>query len=147
MVSWIISNPFLAAALACAVGAAVLALWFLVRRPGLTRATKLVLLAAIGILPLATAGTGNVAVPQVRRGRRLPHRLTVARPAPDAACRWRQALATERCDQGRRGSDTWKRVPCGEESNVTVPLCAATIPWTIERPSPVPPSLVVKNGS
>jgi cytochrome c-type protein NapC len=61
MVSWIISNPFLAAALACAVGAAVLVLWFLVRRPALTRATKLVLLAAIGILPLATAGTGNVA--------------------------------------------------------------------------------------
>ena len=61
MVSWIIANLFLAAALACATGAAVLALWFLIRRPALTRRTKLVLLAAIGVLPLVTAGTGNVA--------------------------------------------------------------------------------------
>jgi nitrate/TMAO reductase-like tetraheme cytochrome c subunit len=71
MVSWIISNPFLAAALVCAVGAAVLALWFLVRRPALTRATKLVLLAAIGILPLATAGTGNVAGYEATKTRRF----------------------------------------------------------------------------
>jgi cytochrome c-type protein NapC len=61
MVSWIIARPFLAAALACGAAAAVLALWFLIRRPALTHATKLVLLAAIGVLPLATAGTGNVA--------------------------------------------------------------------------------------
>ena len=61
MVSWIIARPFLAAALACGAAAAVLPLWFLIRRPALTHATKLVLLAAIGVLPLATAGTGNVA--------------------------------------------------------------------------------------
>jgi len=61
MASWIIANPFLAAALACAAGSAVLLLWFLQRRPALTRTTKLVLLAAIGVLPLATATTGNVA--------------------------------------------------------------------------------------
>jgi cytochrome c-type protein NapC len=61
MVSWIIANPFLAGALLCAASAAVLALWFLLRRPALTHTTKLVLLAAIGVLPLATAATGNVA--------------------------------------------------------------------------------------
>jgi nitrate/TMAO reductase-like tetraheme cytochrome c subunit len=61
MVSWIIAKPFLAGALLCAAAAAVLAVWFLLRRPALTRTTKLVLLAAIGVLPLATAATGNVA--------------------------------------------------------------------------------------
>ena len=61
MVSWIIAKPFLAGALLCAACAAVLALWFLLRRPALTRTTKLVLLAAIGVLPLAAAATGNVA--------------------------------------------------------------------------------------
>src|ERR1700753_518454 len=61
MVSWISSNPLLAAALACAGAAAVLVLWYLMRRPKLTHATKLVLLAGIGVLPLATASTGNVA--------------------------------------------------------------------------------------
>jgi nitrate/TMAO reductase-like tetraheme cytochrome c subunit len=71
MVSWIIANPFLAAALACAAGAAVLAVWFLIRRPALTRATKLVLLAAIGVLPLATAGTGNLAGYEATKARRF----------------------------------------------------------------------------
>jgi cytochrome c-type protein NapC len=71
MVSWIIAKPFLAAALACGAGAAVLVLWFLVRRPTLTRTTKLVLLAAIGVLPLATAGTGNVAGYEATKARRF----------------------------------------------------------------------------
>jgi nitrate/TMAO reductase-like tetraheme cytochrome c subunit len=71
MVSWIIAKPFLAAALACATSAAVLALWFLVRRPALTRATKLVLLAAIGVLPLASAGTGNVAGYEATKARQF----------------------------------------------------------------------------
>jgi cytochrome c-type protein NapC len=61
MASWIIANPFLAAALVCASGSAILSLWFLLRRPALGRTTKLVLLVAIGVLPLATATTGNVA--------------------------------------------------------------------------------------
>lgn len=61
MASWIFSNPLLAAALACAGVSAIVVLWYLVRRPSLTHATKLVLLAGIGALPLATAATGNVA--------------------------------------------------------------------------------------
>jgi cytochrome c-type protein NapC len=71
MVSWIIANPFVAAALACAAVAAVLALWFLLFRPRLDRATKLVLLAAIGVLPLATATTGNVAGFEATKARRF----------------------------------------------------------------------------
>jgi cytochrome c-type protein NapC len=61
MASWIFSHPILAIAVACAAGSALLVLWFLVRRPALTNATKLVLLLGIGILPIATAASGNVA--------------------------------------------------------------------------------------
>ena len=61
MVTWIFDNPVIAAALGCAGMSAVLVLWFLVRRPVLTRATKIALLLGIGVLPLATAATGNVA--------------------------------------------------------------------------------------
>ncbi len=71
MVLWIISNPFIAAAVACATGSAILLLWYLVRRPALTHATKLVLLAAIGVLPLATATTGNVAGYEATKARRF----------------------------------------------------------------------------
>jgi cytochrome c-type protein NapC len=61
MAPWIFSHPFLAAAVACAAASALLMLWYLVRRPALTHATKIVLLLGIGVLPLATAATGNVA--------------------------------------------------------------------------------------
>jgi hypothetical protein len=55
------SDPFVTFALGCAALAAVLLIWYLVTRPKLTRATKLLLLCGIGILPLGTAATGNVA--------------------------------------------------------------------------------------
>ncbi len=61
MASWIFSHPFLSMALMCATGSALLVLWYLVRRPALSHATKLVLLLGIGVLPIATATTGNVA--------------------------------------------------------------------------------------
>jgi nitrate/TMAO reductase-like tetraheme cytochrome c subunit len=61
MAPWISSHPFLAVAVACAAVAATLTLWFLVRRPALTHATKLVLLLGLGVFPIATAATGNVA--------------------------------------------------------------------------------------
>jgi cytochrome c-type protein NapC len=51
----------LAAALACAGASALLVLWYLVRRPALSHATKIVMLLGIGVLPLVTATTGNVA--------------------------------------------------------------------------------------
>lgn len=71
MASWIIANPLLAAAIACAAASALLVAWFLVRRPALSRATKLVLLVAIGVLPLATATTGNVAGFEATKARRF----------------------------------------------------------------------------
>jgi len=71
MASWIIANPLIAAAIGCAGASAVLLLWFLVRRPALSHATKLVLLAAIGVLPLATATTGNVAGFEATKERRF----------------------------------------------------------------------------
>ena len=54
-------DPFLVVALGATVVASVLLLWFLIKRPKLTRSTKVVLLFGIGLLPLITAGTGNVA--------------------------------------------------------------------------------------
>lgn len=61
MVTWIFSDPFLALGLATAAAAAAVLLWYLVRRPALTRGTKIALLFGIGLLPIATAGNGNVA--------------------------------------------------------------------------------------
>ncbi len=61
MVTWIFSNAFLVFALGCAGMATVLLVWYLVRRPALDRTTKIVLLFGIGILPIATAGSGNIA--------------------------------------------------------------------------------------
>lgn len=55
------SDPFKTFAIGCALVSTVLLLWFFVRRPALTRSTKLVLLFGIGVFPLATAGTGNIA--------------------------------------------------------------------------------------
>ncbi len=55
------SDPFLLLALATAGLSAIAILWHLIRRPVLTRMTKLVLLFGIGILPIATAMNGNVA--------------------------------------------------------------------------------------
>jgi cytochrome c-type protein NapC len=83
MVSWSISHPFLAAALACAAASAMLVVWFLVRRPPLTRATKLVLLAGIGVLPLATAATGNVAGYEATKSRRFCSSCHVMTPYGD----------------------------------------------------------------
>jgi nitrate/TMAO reductase-like tetraheme cytochrome c subunit len=55
------SSPLIAVAVGCAGVSALLALWYLIRRPALTHATKIVLLLAFGVLPLATATTGNLA--------------------------------------------------------------------------------------
>lgn len=57
----IFSDPFLLLGLGTASLSAVVLLWYLVRRPATTRATKVALLFGIGLLPIATAGNGNVA--------------------------------------------------------------------------------------
>lgn len=54
-------DPFVVLALVTTALAAVLLLWFLFRRPTLTRTTKIVLLFGIGVLPLMTAANGNIA--------------------------------------------------------------------------------------
>ncbi len=61
MAAWISEHGVNAAAFGCAGASALLVLWYLVRRPALSHATKLVLLLAIGVLPIGTAMTGNVA--------------------------------------------------------------------------------------
>lgn len=48
-------------AIACAVGAAIILVTHLVRRPALDGVAKLWLLLGIGVLPLASAGSANVA--------------------------------------------------------------------------------------
>ena len=71
MASWIFSNPLHAVAIACAAVSVLLVVWFLVRRPALTHATKIILLLAIGVLPLATAATGNIAGYEATKSRRF----------------------------------------------------------------------------
>ncbi len=55
------SDPFLLLAMSTALLSAVVLVWYLGRRPALTRMTKLALLFGIGILPIATAANGNIA--------------------------------------------------------------------------------------
>lgn len=55
------SDPFVMFALACAALSAVLLVWFAFRPRPVTRAIKVVLLFGIGLLPIATAMTGNIA--------------------------------------------------------------------------------------
>lgn len=55
------SDPFILAALGGAALAAIVLVWFLIRRPAITRSVKVLLLFGIGILPIGTAMTGNIA--------------------------------------------------------------------------------------
>jgi cytochrome c-type protein NapC len=55
------TDPLAVTALGCAAVSAVLVLWYLIRRPPLDRATKLLLLCGIGVFPIATAMTANYA--------------------------------------------------------------------------------------
>ena len=48
-------------ALVCAVCACAILIWYLVRRPPLGRLTKSLLLLGLGLLPVVTALTGNIA--------------------------------------------------------------------------------------
>jgi cytochrome c-type protein NapC len=55
------SDPFLVFALFCAAASTVLIIWYVARKRPLTRTVKIVLLFGIGLLPIATAATGNIA--------------------------------------------------------------------------------------
>ena len=65
------TNPIITLSLVAAGLAALVVLWFLIRRPTLTHATKVWLLLGIGILPLTTAMTGNVAGYEATKSRRF----------------------------------------------------------------------------
>jgi len=77
------SDPFTAFAVGCAVLATVLLLWYLIARPRLTRATKLLLLLGIGVLPLGTAANGNVAGYHATKTRRFCSSCHVMTPFGD----------------------------------------------------------------
>jgi cytochrome c-type protein NapC len=64
-------DPLALIAFGAALLAAALLLWFLIRRPVITRATKVVLLFAMGILPLTTATSGNVAAFEATKTRQF----------------------------------------------------------------------------
>lgn len=76
-------DPLTIAALGAAAFSAILILWYLVRRPPLVRATKILLLFAIGIFPLTTAGTGNVAGYEATKSRRFCGSCHVMTPYAD----------------------------------------------------------------
>lgn len=55
-------HPYMtAASIAFAVASAVILVWFLWRKPVLTGAVKIALLCGIGVFPIASAGSGNIA--------------------------------------------------------------------------------------
>jgi nitrate/TMAO reductase-like tetraheme cytochrome c subunit len=66
------SNPLITIALGCAIAATLILIWLFFRKPGpLTNATRLWLLLGIGVLPIATAATGNVAGFEATKSRRF----------------------------------------------------------------------------
>lgn len=64
-------DPLAGIAIGGAALSAVLLLWYLLRRPPLNRTTKIVLLLGIGVFPLMTAGTGNLAGYEATKSRRF----------------------------------------------------------------------------
>ncbi len=64
-------DPFAWAALAGAALSAPIVIWYLVRRPPLVRGTKIALLLGIGVFPILTAGTGNIAGYEATKTRRF----------------------------------------------------------------------------
>jgi cytochrome c-type protein NapC len=87
-------DPLATVAIGCAICAAVLIVWYLVRRPALTRATKIVLLFGIGLLPIGTAMTGNYAGFEATKHRRFCGSCHVMTPyAQDSADPHSETLA------------------------------------------------------
>jgi cytochrome c-type protein NapC len=54
------TSPLAIVSLGCGALAAIILLVYLVRRPPLVRTTKIALLLGLGVLPIASAGAGNV---------------------------------------------------------------------------------------
>ncbi len=64
-------DPFAWAALAGAALSVPILSWYLVARPPLVRTTKLALLLGIGVFPILTAGSGNIAGYEATKTRRF----------------------------------------------------------------------------
>jgi nitrate/TMAO reductase-like tetraheme cytochrome c subunit len=94
MGSSITNDPLRVIAVASAGLAALLVLWFLIRRPALTRSTKIVLFLGIGAFPLATAATGNVSGFEATKSRQFCGSCHVMTPyATDSANQMSRTLA------------------------------------------------------
>jgi len=77
------TDPLTVTALGCAALSAVLVLWYLIRRPALNRATKIVLLFGIGLFPIATAMTANYADFEATKNRTFCGSCHVMKPYQD----------------------------------------------------------------
>jgi nitrate/TMAO reductase-like tetraheme cytochrome c subunit len=64
-------DPLAAITIGFAILSAILVIWYLLRRPLLTRSTKLVLLFGIGLLPIGAAMSGNYAGFEATKQRRF----------------------------------------------------------------------------
>src|SRR5690242_805116 len=56
----IMAEPLAVVALALAAMAAIILIWYLIRRPPLNSVTKIALLFGLGVLPIASAVAGNI---------------------------------------------------------------------------------------
>lgn len=77
------TDPLTVTALGCAALSAILVLWYLIRRPALNRATKIVLLFGIGLFPIATAMTANYADFEATKNRTFCGSCHVMKPYQD----------------------------------------------------------------
>jgi cytochrome c-type protein NapC len=117
-------DPLAWVALVGAALSAPIVIWYLVRRPPLVRSTKILLMLGIGVFPIVTAGTGNIAGFEATKTRRFcgschvmtPYATDSADPESDslAARHGRnEAFGSENCynchaDYGMFGTITTK---------------------------------------
>ena len=100
-------DPLALIALAAAALAAVVLVWFLVRRPALTRGTKIVLAFGLGILPLTTATSGNVSAFEATKRREFCGGCHVMVPyAADAANVASESLASRHSQNAAFGEES-----------------------------------------
>lgn len=99
-------DPFGWAALVGAALSAPIVIWYLVRRPLLVRSTKIALLLGIGVFPILTAGTGNIAGYEATKTRQFCGSCHVMTPyANDSVDRASESLAARHARNAAFGKD------------------------------------------
>lgn len=99
-------DPFSLTALGGAALAVPILIWYLVRRPPLVRTTKLVLLFGIGVFPIVTAGSGNIAGFEATKTRRFCGSCHVMTPyAQDSGDPTSETLASRHGRNAAFGKD------------------------------------------